>query len=148
MPDCTITVVGNLTRDIELRYTTGGRAVGNAGLAVAHRFQQNGEWTETTSFINMVMWGELAEHAVASLPKGTRVIASGRLEIRPWETKEGEKRNSAEIIVDAIGPDLKWATASVERIQRTTPGEAVTRPATGSSGPVHDPVYATQEEPF
>ena len=82
MADNTVTLVGNLTRDPELRYTTGGRGVASFGIAVNRRYQVNGEWQEQTSFFNVVAWGTLGENAAASLTKGTRVIVTGRLEQR------------------------------------------------------------------
>lgn len=114
----TVTFVGNLCRAPELRFTAGGRAIASAGLAVNRRWQQNGEWQEQTSFFNLTMWGVLAENCAASLDKGARVIATGRLEQRSYETNEGEKRTVVDMIVDAIGPDLSFATVVVERIER------------------------------
>ena len=81
-----VTLIGNLTRDPELRFTTGGRGVASFGLAVNRRYQQNGEWQEQTSFFNVVCWGDLGENAATSLTKGSRVIVTGRLEQRSWET--------------------------------------------------------------
>ena len=113
-----VTLGGNLTRDPELRYTTGGRAVVTSGLACNRRYQKNGEWQEQTSFFNVVCWGDLAENVAASLTKGARVIASGRLEQRSYETNEGEKRSVVEVVADEIGPSLRWATAEVARTER------------------------------
>ena len=73
-----VTLVGNITRDPELRYTTGGRGVASFGLAVNRRYQQNGEWQEDTSFFNVVAWGDLGENAAASLNKGHRIVVTGR----------------------------------------------------------------------
>lgn len=134
----TVTLVGNLTKDPELRYTTSGRGVAAAGLAVNRRYQQNGEWQEQTSFFNCVFWGDLGEHVAASLHKGDRVVLTGRLEQRSYETKEGEKRQVTEVIVDDAGPSLKWAEATVERITRD---DAPTRSTAA------DPVYG-EDEPF
>ena len=107
MADNTITVVGNITRDPELRFTTGGRAVANFGIAVNRRYQVNNEWQEQTSFFDVVAWAQLGENAAASLSKGARVIVNGRLEQRSWETQDGEKRSKVEIIADEIGPSLR-----------------------------------------
>ena len=115
MADSTVTVVGNLTRDPELRFTSGGRGQASFGLAVSRRYQVNNEWQEQTSFFNVVAWGSLGENAAASLTKGTRIIVTGRLEQRSYETKEGEKRSVVEIIADEIGPSLRWARAEIER---------------------------------
>jgi len=118
MADNTVTLVGNLTRDPELRFTTGGRGVAQFGLAVNRRFQQNGEWQDQTSYFNIVAWGTLGENAAATLTKGMRVIVSGRLEQREFQTREGDKRTAIEVNADEIGPSLRWATASVERTPR------------------------------
>ena len=98
-----VTLVGNLTKDPELRYTTGGRGVASFGLAVNRRYQVNGEWQEQVSFFNIVAWGDLGENVAASMSKGNRAIVTGRLEQRSFETKEGEKRNVTEVIADELG---------------------------------------------
>ena len=140
-----VTVVGNLTRDPELRYTTGGRGVASFGLAVNRRYQQNGEWQEQTSFFNITAWGDLGENLAASLNKGARVIVTGRLQQREYQTKEGENRTIVEIIADEAGPSLRWAQAQVERISRDS------APTGGGGGGgatrAPDPVYG-DEEPF
>jgi single-strand DNA-binding protein len=157
MADNTVTVVGNLTRDPELRFTTGGKGIASFGLAVNRRYQQNGEWQEKVSFFNVSAWDQLGENAAASLTKGTRIIVTGRLEQREYETSAGEKRNVVEIVADEIGPSLRWATASVERTQRTGPDggssgapSGGSRPSGGgapSGGRTSDPIYG-DEEPF
>lgn len=119
MADNSITLVGNLTRDPELRFTTGGRGVASFGIAVSRRYQVNGEWQEQTSYFNIVAWGQLGENAASSLTKGMRVVVSGRLEQREYQNREGEKRTAIEINADEIGPSLRWATASIERNPRT-----------------------------
>ena len=118
MSDAQVTLIGNLTRDPELRFTAGGTAVASFGLAVNRRWMQNGEWQEKVSFFNATAWGELGEHMSSSLVKGSRVLLTGRLEQREYETKEGEKRNVVEIVVDDAGPSLRWATAEVARVVR------------------------------
>jgi len=118
--DNTVTVVGNITRDPELRFTAGGKGIASFGLAVNRRYQQNGEWQEKVSFFNVTAWDQLGENAAASLTKGTRIIVTGRLEQREYETNNGEKRNVVEIVADELGPSLRWARASVERTQRST----------------------------
>lgn len=120
MADNTVTVVGNITRDPELRFTAGGKGIASFGLAVNRRYQQNGEWQEKVSFFNVTAWDQLGENAAASLTKGTRIIVTGRLEQREYETNNGEKRNVVEIVADELGPSLRWARASVERTQRST----------------------------
>jgi single-strand DNA-binding protein len=113
-----ITVVGNMTREPELRFTQSGRAMANVALAVNRRWQRDGEWQEETSFLDVIVWGELAENVCSSLVKGARVIAQGRLAQRSYETADGTKRYVYEIVADALGPDLRYATAAVERIER------------------------------
>lgn len=129
--DNTITLSGTMVADCDLRFTTSGRAVASARIAVNRRYQSNGEWTEEVSFVPLVLWGELGENAAASLMKGTRVIASGRIQQREYETREGEKRSVMEMVVDDIGASVKWANVQVERITRDKPAD---RPASGSSG--------------
>ena len=152
-----ITLIGNLTRDPELRFTTGGRGVASFGLAVNRRYQQNGEWQEQTSFFNVVCWGDLGENTATSLTKGARAIVTGRLEQRSWETAEGEKRSVVEVVADEVGPSLRWATAQIERTERTggdggfsgggnaSGGGAGAGASAGARQP--DPVYG-DEEPF
>lgn len=142
-----VCLVGNLTRDVELRYTQGGRGVGNTAVAVSRRWQQNGEWVEETSFVDLTIWGTLGENAAASLLKGTRVVAQGRMQQRSWETEEGEKRYKWECTVDAIGPDLRWATAMIEKVTRETAADRESTPTPQRSVPGDTNAYGDQE-PF
>lgn len=115
-----ITVVGNLTADPELRYTQNGLAVANFTIASTPRTfdRQANEWKDGEAlFLRASVWRDFAEHVAQSLTKGSRVIASGRLKQRSYETKEGEKRTSIELEVDEIGPSLRYATAQVTRAQ-------------------------------
>ena len=151
--DSTVTIVGNLTRDPELRFTAGGKGIASFGVAVNRRWQQNGEWQEKVSFFNVTAWDTLGENIAASLTKGTRVIVTGRLEQREYETKEGEKRNVVEIVADEIGPSLRWARAEVERIARDGGGSSGggSNAGGGNSGGsssgsrAPDPVYGDEE---
>lgn len=118
MSDSSVTIAGGLTRDPELRFTPGGQAVTTFSVAVSRRFQQNNEWKEQTSFFEVKCWQQLAENVAASLVKGSRVIVTGRLEQRSWETDEGQKRSAVEIVADEVGPSLRWATAMVEKNER------------------------------
>lgn len=114
----TTTLIGNTTSDLELRYTQNGKAVGNVTVAVADRKfdRQANEWVDgDTWFARCTIWGELAEHVAGSLPKGTRVIAEGRIGQRDYEDREGNKRTTVEVTIDEIGPSLKYATATVTR---------------------------------
>jgi single-strand DNA-binding protein len=115
-----VTIVGNITREPELRYTSGGRALANFGVAVNRRYQSGGEWQEQTSFFNVTAWADLAENVAASLPKGARVVVHGRLEQRSWETNEGEKRSVVEIVADDIGASLRFAQVTVAKTERTS----------------------------
>lgn len=142
-----VTLVGNLTRDPELRYTTGGRGIASFGLAVNRRYQVNGEWQEQVSFFNVVAWGDLGENAAASLTKGNRIVVTGRLEQRSYESKEGEKRNVTEVVADDLGPSLRWAQAQIERISRDAADGGRSGGGGGGGGRVPDPVYG-DEEPF
>jgi single-strand DNA-binding protein len=146
MADNTVTVVGNITRDPELRFTTGGRAVASFGIAVNRRYQVNNEWQEQTSFFDVVAWAQLGENAAASLNKGARVIISGRLEQRSWETPDGDKRSKIEIIADEIGPSLRWATARVERTDRSGGDRSERGGAPVGSRTIENQPY--DEEPF
>lgn len=113
-----VTVVGNLTADPELRYTQNGVAVANFTIASTPRMydRQSGEWKDGEAlFMRASVWREFAEHVASSLTKGARVVATGRLRQRSYETKEGEKRTSIELEVDEIGPSLRYATAQVQR---------------------------------
>jgi single-strand DNA-binding protein len=120
MADSSITIVGNLTRDPEIRYTANGAAKASFGVAVSRRWQnrQTQEWDEQTSFFNVVCWREMAENVAESLGKGSRVVVTGRLEQRSWETENGEKRSVVEIVADDVGPSLRWATAQVKKSDR------------------------------
>jgi single-strand DNA-binding protein len=136
MADNSVTLVGNLTRDPELRFTNGGRAVASFGLAVNRRYQVNGEWQEQTSYFNIVAWSQLGENAAQTLTKGSRAIVTGRLEQRQYENRDGEQRNIVEIVADEIGPSLRWATAQIERTARTSEGGGGSdrAPAPGGGG--------------
>ena len=147
----TITIVGNVTRDPELRFTSSGQATATFGIAVNRRWQnrQSQQWEEATSFFDVVCWREMAENASESLTKGARVIVTGRLEQRNWETQEGEKRSKVEIIADEIGPSLRWATAQIVRNERKgygmDTGEVPVASPVGGTAPS---AYTYEEEPF
>lgn len=120
-----ITVVGNLTSDPELRYTQNGLAVANFTIASTPRSfdRAANDWKDGDAlFLRASVWREFAEHVAGSLTKGSRVIATGRLKQRSYETKEGEKRTSIELEVDEIGPSLRYATAQVTRTSSSREG--------------------------
>ena len=152
MPDSTVTIVGNLTRDPEIRYTTGGAAKASFGVAVSRRWQnrQSQEWEEQTSFFNVICWREMAENVSESLGKGSRVVVTGRLEQRSWETENGEKRSVVEIVADEVGPSLRWATANVVRNERTNATGGGHQAPSGQSTTGGDEFGANEfgEEPF
>lgn len=134
--DNTVTIVGNLTRQPELRFTTTGKAVANLGVAVNRLISRPGEERkEDTSFFDVTCWDSLANN-VADLDSGTRVIVTGRLQQRSWETEDGEKRSRVEIVATDVGPSLRWATAEVTKNPKAT-GSANTPPPS-----------AYEEEPF
>ena len=145
-----VTVVGNITRDPELRFTPSGQANASFGLAVNRRWQnrQTQEWEEATSFFDVVCWREQAENAAESLQRGSRVIVTGRLEQRSWETPDGEKRSKIEIIADEIGPSLRWATAQVTKNERRGPDAGYARAAAPAGGGGAAPDFGPDEEPF
>ena len=151
MPDNTITVVGNITRDPELKFLNSGQAAVRLSVAVNRRWQnrQTQEWEERVSYFEVTGYGAMAENAANSLAKGNRVIVSGRLEQRSWETENGDKRSIVEINADEIAPSLKFATAGVTRTPRAEgsnfSSSSAERPAPRSSEPSS---YAFDEEPF
>ena len=119
--DITVTVVGNLTNDPELRFTPSGDAVANFTVASSTRTldKATNEWKDGESvFMRCNVWRQYAENVAESLTKGTRVIVTGRLKQRSYETREGEKRQVMELEVDDVGPVLRFATAKVNRVQR------------------------------
>ena len=150
MADNSITLVGNLTRDPEIRFTATGRAVASFGIAVGRRYQVNGEWQEQTSYFNVTAWGQLGENAAATFTKGTRVVVTGRLEQREYTSREGEKRTAIDVIADELGPSLRWATATVVRTpkQDGQGGVAANRPANTGTNPGTEATPFDGEEPF
>lgn len=146
----TITIIGNVTRDPELRYLTSGTALAQLGVAVNRRYMQNNEWQEETSFFDVVCWRDLADNVSESISKGDRIIVTGRLEQRSWETQDGDKRSKVEIVADEVGPSLRWATARIEKIRRDGPAGGSTGGGGGSYEPPRDEPksYDDAEEPF
>ncbi|OQZ98456.1 single-stranded DNA-binding protein [Mycolicibacter algericus DSM 45454] len=121
MGDTTITVVGNLTADPDLRFTPSGAAVANFTVASTPRIydRQSGEWKDGDAlFLRCNIWREAAENVAESLTRGSRVIVTGRLRQRSFETREGEKRTVYEIEVDEVGPSLRYATAKINKVSR------------------------------
>ena len=116
-----VTIVGNLTRDPELRYTPNGAAVVKLGVAVSRRVKdESGQWKDAdTSFFDVTAWRSMAENIAETLTQGTRVVVVGRLRTNSWETAEGERRSKVEIEADEVAPSLRWATAKIERQGRS-----------------------------
>ncbi|MEX2457411.1 MAG: single-stranded DNA-binding protein [Actinomycetota bacterium] len=138
----TVTIVGNLTDDPELRYTPNGAAVVNFTVAVSRRTKDEatGQWKDQdTSFLRCNAWRTMAENVAESLTRGSRVIVTGRIRQRTWETPEGDKRSAVEIEADEVGPSLRWATTKVEKQTRSGGGgdwaESV---SVGAGGPAEE----------
>jgi single-strand DNA-binding protein len=151
MADNTITVVGNITRDPELKFLNSGQAAVRFSVAVSRRWQnrQTQEWDEKTSFFDVQCYGPMAENAANSLSKGARVVVTGRMEQRSWETDNGEKRSAFEIVADEIAPSLRWATAVVTKTPRPEGGNFSSGDRPAAAPRSNEPsTYAFDEEPF
>lgn len=153
--DNTVTLVGNVTRDPEIRYTPSGQTVATFGLAVNRRWQNKAtnEWEEQVSFFDVKCWSQMAENVAESVPRGTRVIVTGRLEQRSWETDNGEKRSKVEVVADEIAPSLRWATAQITKNERRDGGDGGGFGGGGGGGgsrpvPNEPPAGYDDEEPF
>ncbi len=115
----TATIVGNITRDIELKATSAGRMVASFSVAVSKRVQKDGQWIDgPTSYFDVTAWGTLAENLAASAGKGTKVIVTGRLEQQTWDGPDGAKRSKVNLVADDIGVSLARATVDVHRVGR------------------------------
>jgi len=149
--DTTITVIGNLTADPELRFTPSGAAVANFTVASTPRTfdRQSNEWKDgDTLFLRCSIWREAAENVAESLTKGTRVIVSGRLVQRSYETREGEKRTVYELQVDEVGPSLRYASAKVTRTQRSGGGGGGFSGGGGGGGGFNGGGNQAQDDPW
>lgn len=145
-----VTLIGNLVEDPELRFTPSGVPMAKIRMAVNRRWRGgDGEWQEDTSFFGGTLWRDQAETAAESLQKGMRVIVTGRLEQRSWETQEGDRRSIVEVAIDEIGPSLRWATATVTK---TTRSGGSSYGGGGNTPPPPAPVarddYGPDEAPF
>lgn len=150
----TVTIVGNATRDPELRFTPSGTPICSFGVAWNRRFDRGGEQVEEVSFFDVTCWSSLAENVAESITKGARVVVSGRLDQRSWETPEGERRSKVEIVAEDVAPSLRWASAQIHRNEFREGNGAAPRRETGSgSAPAPSaarssgPSYG-DEEPF
>ncbi|MEO7556431.1 MAG: single-stranded DNA-binding protein [Acidimicrobiales bacterium] len=151
MADNTVTVIGNVTRDPELRFTPSGMAIATFGLAVNRMWtdRQTNERKEQVSFFDIKCWSQLGENVSTSVAKGNRVIVSGRLEQQSWE-QDGQKRSKVEIVADEVGPSLRWATAAISRNERKDAGGDFGGTSTPRPVP-NEPTgtaSTTDEEPF
>ena len=148
----TVHIVGNLTREPELRFTPNGQATATFGVAVNRTWvdRQSQERRESTSFFDVVSWGTLAENAATSLARGMRVVVIGRLDQRSWETQEGERRSKIEITADEIAPSLRWSSVKVTKNERRSPEPPNGEVATAEHTQVvaeHPPFRAPAHEP-
>ena len=140
--DTTITIVGNLTSDPELRFTPSGAAVASFTVASTPRYldKSTNEWKDGDAlFLRCSVWRQLAEHVAESLHRGERVIVTGRLKQRSFDTKEGEKRTVVEVDVDEVGPSLRYATATINKVSRGGGGAPAGNGFGASSTPAEDP---------
>ena len=154
----TVNIVGNVTRDPELRYTPNGASVTNFSVAWNRRYERGGEQVEEVSYFDVTCWGSLADNVAASIGKGHRVVVTGRLDQRSWETPQGEKRSKVEITADDVAPSLRWASAEITRNPRednfggggggggAQGGAPQSRPVQNAPQPAPD--YNYDEEPF
>jgi single-strand DNA-binding protein len=149
--ETTVTVAGNLTADPELRFTAAGVAVASFTVASTPRTldRQSGEWKDGEAlFLRCSLWRQAAENAAESLTRGTRVLVTGRLVQRSFETKEGEKRTVVELQVEEIGPSLRYATATVNKVSRNGSGTNTADGNAWGAAPVPAGVGPGQEPPF
>lgn len=140
-----VTLVGNLTTDPELRFTQAGKPMVTGAIAVNRSYQVNGEWTEDTSYFNFVVWGDMANNIAASFSKGTRVIACGRFAQKNWTDDNNNKRVSYDLVVDEMGPSVKWATTEVTRVAK---GESAQPTVNANAVVASVEAKFAEEEPF
>ena len=142
-------LVGNLTRDPELRFSQNGSPRCTLGIAVNKRWlnKQTNDWEERTSFFNVIVWGPMAENVAATMSKGMRVVVNGELEQRSWDTDDGEKRTVVEVVASEVAPSMRFATADVQREERNDQRNGGGR-RQNSSQPRNDNWSGPDEEPF
>lgn len=148
MADNTVTIVGNVTRDPELKFLNSGSAALRLPVAVSRRWtnRQTNEQQEQTTYFDVQAYDALAENTANSVEKGNRVVVTGRMESRSYETENGEKRTVWELIADDIAPSLRWATAKITRTPRPDGGSSWSQPAAPKAVAPTTPTY--DEEPF
>ena len=146
MAENTVTIVGTITQDLELRHTPNGAAVVDINIAQNKRVRQpDGTWEQGDAmYFVCTVWQDMAEHANATLQKGMRVIVTGRLDYQTWENTEGQVRSTIKVVADEIGPSLRWATANVERTSGSSMGDS----PQGGVAPDSTPPSNDNEAPF
>jgi single-strand DNA-binding protein len=142
--DNTVTIIGNVTRDPELRFTPSGLPVCQFGVAWN---QRNRDGEDTAHFFEVTCWQSLAENVSESINKGTRVVVYGRLDWSSWETEQGEKRNQVRLVADEVSPSLRWATTDVTR-NESKGGDFGQSGDSGGQTATTTTVNPTDEEPF
>ena len=144
-----VTLIGNLVDDPELRFTPSGVAMAKIRFAVNKRYQnRDGEWQEETSFFGGTCWRDMAENVAESLQKGLRVIVIGELQQRSWETQEGDKRSVVEVDIKEIGPSVRWATTTVTKTPRDGAWANQGDEKVAAAAPVAKTDYGPDEAPF
>jgi single-strand DNA-binding protein len=143
-----ITILGNLTRDPELRFTPSGTAVASFGLAVNRNIQNksSGEWETSVDFFNVTVWYKLAENCAESLSKGDRVLVSGRLSQDSWESKDGQKRSTVKIIASVVAPSMEFASCKIEKNPRAEEGVSVSD--TSEQSNIEEVDFSDEDIPF
>lgn len=144
--DNTTTIVGNVVRDPDLRFTRSGKPVCSFSIAWNNRYQRQGETVEEVSYFDIVAWNSLAENVASTLRQGARVAVTGRLDQRSWEQPDGTKRTKIEIVADEVGPSLRWATAEIKRTE-TRQSDVGRAAAPTSNGPAPAPAVAAAPTP-
>jgi len=148
-----ITILGNLTRDPELRFTPNGTAVVSFGLAVNRNIQNktSGEWETQVDFFNVTAWYKLAENCAESLNKGDRVLVTGRLAQDSWESKEGQKRSTVRIVASVVAPSLEFASCKVEKNPKAEEGVSggkVSTEGVSGVGSIEEADFSDEDIPF
>lgn len=143
----TTTLVGNITRDLELRITDGGTSMLSFSIAVNKNKKNKvtGEWEKETSYFDIVAFNENAENAAASFTKGNHIVVVGRLQQRKYTDKDGNERNKVEVIADEIAATVRWATVQVTRVERVEAGNRASAPARDQN---RRDDYGYNDEPF
>lgn len=144
----TVSLVGNCTREPELRFLPSGVALCEFGVAINTRRKEGDQWVDgDPEFYDVTCWRELAENVSESIVKGARVVVVGKLNFRSWEADDGSKRSKISVTADSVGPDLRWATAQVTRTERSDTSYSAPPPQR-TPAPATTGGYDASEEPF